>query len=339
MKQQNGRQGRRSARRAVLAREDRQYLKQLESKLQMVRDRVAAVDEGYATGLYLHGEGGTSKSFTVLRELDHRRADYVLFNSRMTGRGLYNSLERFPSSIHVLEDMEALTRDRGAQGVLRSALWAQRKPEQKGPLERLVTWTTYKMEHSFIFTGGIIMIANRSLDDVPELRAVKSRIVCMHLEVTAHELRALMRHVAGKGYSHKGIRLAPGACQEVCEYLIEQSLSLRRSLDMRLLINSFNDRLQWEAQDATCHWKDLVTARTRERPTALLDGKNVVSRMGRKQREHEIVAEILATSKDKAEQTRLWAERTGKSQAAWYRRRAEVGSNGSHSRKSEKVQK
>jgi hypothetical protein len=36
------------------------------------------------------------------------------------------------------------------------------------------------------------------------------------------------------------------------------------------------------------------------------------------------VEEILDTTEDPREQVRLWVERTGKSQAAWYRRRSEV---------------
>jgi hypothetical protein len=96
------------------------------------------------------------------------------------------------------------------------------------------------------------MIGNQPMDDVSVLRAVKTRIACLHLEVTA-ELRALMRDVAQKGYEYRGIQLEPAACREVCEYLIDLSVSLTRSLDMRLLINSLHDRLQWEERDAACH--------------------------------------------------------------------------------------
>jgi hypothetical protein len=91
-----------------------------------------------------------------------------------------NAIERFPDSIHVLEDMEQITRDRGAQGVLRSALWGQRVDGDRGPQERLVTWSTYRMEHSCLFTGKIIMIANKPLADLPELNAIKTRIASMH---------------------------------------------------------------------------------------------------------------------------------------------------------------
>src|SRR3954452_18184811 len=140
---------------------DLKNLAALEPKLQLVRDYVFQVVEGLATGLYLHGEGGIGKSFTVLTELERLKADYKLYNSRMTGRGLFNALEQFPDSVHVLEDMEPLTRDRGAQGVLRSALWGQRKDGGRGPMERTVTWSTAFTEHSFVFTGGIIMLANK----------------------------------------------------------------------------------------------------------------------------------------------------------------------------------
>jgi hypothetical protein len=40
-------------------------LLRLDHKLQLVRDRIQGVAEGYATGLYLWGEGGKSKSFTT----------------------------------------------------------------------------------------------------------------------------------------------------------------------------------------------------------------------------------------------------------------------------------
>ncbi len=296
----------------------------VETKLQLLRDRVIAVAKGYATGLYLHGGGGVGKSYTVLRALQHIDADCVTFNSRMTGRGLFDQLQKFPGSVHVLEDMEAFFSDKGAQGLLRRALWGQRREGAKGPLERRVTWTTHRKDEEFLFTGGIIVIGNRSIDDTPELRAVKTRIDCLHLDVSPAEITALIRHVASKGHDHQGMRLEPGVCLEVCEYLIHEALSVGRSLDMRLLINSFNDRLQWEEADVACHWKDLVAGRLRERPTAHPEQEVVRSRERRKQQERAIIAEILVAVPDRQDRLRLWAERTGKSQAAYYRRAAEL---------------
>src|SRR4051794_40751954 len=72
----------------------------LEPKLQLVRDFVFQVVAGLTTGVYLFGEGGIGKSFTVLSELERLKADYKIYNSRMTGRGLFNALEKFPDSVH-----------------------------------------------------------------------------------------------------------------------------------------------------------------------------------------------------------------------------------------------
>ena len=111
---------------------DRRHLAALETKFQLVRDYTGQVASGYCTGLYLFGEGGIGKSHTVIRELERLKADYKLFNSRMTGRGVYNALERFPDSIHVLEDMEAIFRDRGAQGVLHAPSGASARTAARG---------------------------------------------------------------------------------------------------------------------------------------------------------------------------------------------------------------
>src|SRR5260221_1664299 len=163
---------------------DQKYVDHLEQKFQMVRDYTASVANGRTTGFYVFGTGGCGKSYTILSELDRLQVPYKVFNSRMTGRGLFNALEKFPDAVHVLEDMEQLLRESAARGVLRSALWSQQTTDQGGPSERQVTWTTYRMEHCFIFTGSIIMTANRPFPDVPELDAVRTRIAYMQLVVT-----------------------------------------------------------------------------------------------------------------------------------------------------------
>src|ERR1700685_2053616 len=94
----------------------------LAKKLYLVRDHVTAVARGYKTGSYLYGSGGVGKSFTVLRHLESLGVPYQLFNSRMTAKGLFLALKSAPDAIHVLEDMERLTKDPDAQGVLRSAM-------------------------------------------------------------------------------------------------------------------------------------------------------------------------------------------------------------------------
>jgi hypothetical protein len=304
---------------ATLSAFDRSNLATLNAKLQMVRDFTGSVAEGRTTGFYLFGPGGCGKSFSILGELQRRGLPYRLFNSRMTGRGLYNALEAYPDGIHVLEDMEQLFRDGGAKGVLRSALWSQAGSDSRRPLERLVTWTTYKTEHKFVFTGGIIMTANRSFPPDPALDAIKTRIAYMHLVVSDNELIALMRDVSSRGYCDGSEEMEPEECLEVCEHLIRQSQGLHRQMDVRTLINGFKDFMQWRDYGTGCHWRDMVATRVKERPIALEETMTCVERAVEKRRDQDIARKIAATTPDRQERLRLWKEQTNKSQATLYR--------------------
>ena len=308
----------------TLSPQDLRHLTTLDAKLQIVRDRVASVALGRTTGFYLYGPGGCSKSYTVTKELERLEVPYRLFNSRMTGRGLYNALEDSPEAVHLLEDMEQLFRDSGARGVLRSALWSQPQEEKTGPIERLVTWSTYHMVHEFIFTGGIIMTANRPFPDLPELEAIRTRIAYMQLVVSDNELKALMRSIASKGYRQGNDRMDPEECWMVCEYVIEQCMGLNRALDIRLLVNGCQDYLQWTECQSGCHWRDLIAARVKQRPIMLEEAQGHGHREEQKRRELEIAAVIAAATKDRAERRLRWTEATGKSEQTLYRRLQEL---------------
>src|SRR5271168_1584211 len=197
---------------------DQDALNTLDKKQHLVRDHVTAVARGFKTGYYLYGTGGSGKSYTVLRHLESSDVPYQLYNSRMTAKGLYLTLHKAPDAIHVMEDMERLTKDPDAQGVLRSALWAQ--PGH----DRVVTWTTATDgAQRFVFRGGLIVISNRPLADLPELRALATRIEVHRLEVTDAELAALMRELAGKGYRLDGkVGIGPEECLQVTEYLLKE---------------------------------------------------------------------------------------------------------------------
>jgi hypothetical protein len=175
-------------------------LADLDNKFELVRDRVRAVVGNYQTGLYLCGAGGLGKSYNVFKQLEELQADFRVFNSRMTGKGLFRALEKAPHAVHVLEDMERLVNDKDAQGVLRSALWAQ--PGQ----DRVVTWVTAEAEARFVFHGGIIMLANRPLSDHPELRALATRIAVHKLEISDAEMAAHMLTASGRAPSISGTR-------------------------------------------------------------------------------------------------------------------------------------
>ena len=98
----------------------------LEKKLHLVRDHVTAVARGYKTGITCTAPAAWASPTPSCGTWNSLDVPYQLFNSRMTAKGLFLALQRAPDAIHVLEDMERLTKDPDAQGVLRSALWRSR---------------------------------------------------------------------------------------------------------------------------------------------------------------------------------------------------------------------
>ena len=156
-------------------REDRRHLETLRRKQQILRDLVAGVVRRRHTGLFLGGRGGIGKSHVVESELRRLHEPFKLWNATMTGRCLFDRLAVFPDAVHMLEDVESMTKDRRAVGVLRSALWGTRRGRDDR-MERLVTWNAKGSSDDVIFSGGVIMTSNRRLADLPELDALKTRI-------------------------------------------------------------------------------------------------------------------------------------------------------------------
>lgn len=296
----------------------------LEQKLQLVRDRVVGVAQGYDNGFYLWGEGGTSKSFTVEQTLDAISRRYVLTNTRITPKGLFELLRDFPDSIHVLEDVETLLKEKTAANILRSALWGQ--VNAHGVVERPVQWAISGDRQEFLFTGGLIFTVNCPLDNLPELRALKTRIPVVQFSPTNEEIAALMHQIASAGYQYGPHTLGPAACLEVMAVIIERSTRIQRNLDLRLLINGFHDRLQWQNGFAETHWIDLLDSRIKERVT---EPTEPMGRQAQSAEEQELLGRIVDLPA--SERLRAWIEATGKSRATLYRQislyRRETGTN------------
>ena len=86
--------------------EDAENLERLENKLTLIRDRVRSVVFRYNTGFFLHGPGGSGKSFAVRSELDSLGTRWIPHNSDMSAAGLFDMLHDLSDHIHLLEDME-----------------------------------------------------------------------------------------------------------------------------------------------------------------------------------------------------------------------------------------
>lgn len=301
---------------------DREHLAELNKKFQVVRDRVAGVAMGYHSGVIITGRGGTGKSWTAVEELTRLGCDYKLHNTHLTPRALFDEVAENARAVHVIEDAEEVTRNPVSLGVLRSATWGSRR-NQQGRYARLVTWGAHGAGSEVLFEGGIVLISNRALGDLPEMRALATRIPSLDLAVTPAEIAALMRSVARRGHQIGEARLGPDECMEVAEFIIAESAQSKRPLDMRALILGYADRLQSEDGDAGCDWRDLIRSTLRGRPAVTGDIEPVGMRAATKARELETAREIAGLAR--RERLQAWQEREGKSEAALYRRLAELG--------------
>jgi hypothetical protein len=115
-------------------------------------------------------------------------------------------------------------------------------------------------------------------------------------------------------------------------FIEEQVHALRSPLNMRLLINGYAAYIQWAAELSGTHWHDMIRSEIREQaPPMFVQPVTVRKPLGRAERKaehHRIVREILAQSGDAKERLRLWNERTGLEQSAFYARKVEVESEG-----------
>ena len=245
---------------------------------------------------------------------------HEIYNSRMTAKGLFLAMKHSPDAVHVLEDMERLTKDADAQGVLRSALWTQ--PGH----DRVVTWTTAtEGSQRFIFRGGLILISNRPLANMPELLALATRIEVHQLEVTDAELEALMRDLASRGYRHSDkIVIAPEESILVTEHLIRECRQAGCPLDLRLQQKSFKTYLQWESDWSVTHWQDLVAASVREASHHFRHEAETAPREERRTLRRNVLREIIRLTDDQREQLKRYETQTGGSRADFYRRKREI---------------
>jgi hypothetical protein len=181
-------------------------------------------------------------------------------------------------------------------------------------MEREILWTAFNTDIRFTFTGGVILIANKSLEALPELAALATRITVLQLIATFAEVAALMRSVAILGFTFGQDFVTPKECMEIAEYVIDRMRALDRPLDMRVYVNGVKDYLQCKIGHSDTDWKDLIETRLR-RTTVLRERRaDVMSR------EASIALELSRMEISAAERMRLWKERTGKSARAYWRR-------------------
>ena len=238
---------------------DLKHLANYECKLQLVKDQTTLCARGYWNGLYVHGSGGIGKSFAVLSQLDAMGIKPVLHNTRLSGPAFFNSIEQHSKELHVIEDVEQVFLERTNMSLVRSALWGQK--DKMGKQRRLVIYGVHPAERIVVFEGQIIFTGNRPLQDIPELRALATRISVQEVAVTKDELLALMKKICTADFvTDKGM-LPNELCWEVFDKLVDLWPE-NKLYDIRILERCFSGRMGvMNLKDQIkSSWEEIVAA-------------------------------------------------------------------------------
>jgi hypothetical protein len=111
----------------------------------------------------------------------------------------------------------------------------------------------------------------------------------------------------------------------VAHFVITELLRRGRRFDLRLFLDkALPDYQQWKDGEAESDWMDLVAASIEEHLAAVRHLDSHQSRAGRKEAEQTIAREIVREHATREDRVRAWAQGTGKSERAFYRRLAEI---------------
>jgi hypothetical protein len=303
--------------------DDTAHYKAFMRQLAILRDRVRGVVAKEATGFYLHGRAGTSKTHTIFTTLDQLGANYMPANGHLTPIGLFNSLDENRDRILVIDDVATLFNQPLSLQFLLAALGS---PNGRSQI-RKIRHKTAAGERVIPYTGGIIAISNLSLSGHHNeiLEALRDRIFVTGFEPTDEQVCALIHHLAGQGIKD----VAPQDARVVADFVIGECKARGVRPSVRLFIDkALADFRLYRAGKTECDWRDLVINSIEQQMLELEHPTRGLDRAGQIEAERQIALQIVLEFKTQDERLAAWKKRTGKSQAALYRRMADLKRKG-----------
>jgi hypothetical protein len=293
------------------------HLAALEEQHVIIRDRIRSVAAKQHNGLFLFGPPGTSKTWLIETTLEKAGVPLVKKNGNLTAVALFDLLEEFRDSVIVLDDLTSIFSKPEALQIFLAALG-----NQANGRGRLVTHKHARADRSVVFTGGIIATSNFNLKESndPAVQALADRMHIINYDPSNELLKAKIYDIARNG--DKGT--SPKDCKMVADFMFS-ILPENARPTIRLFVDKvLPDFRFWKSGKSESHWHDLVRSTVLQHLSQLTKPVRPVRRQDKIAVEREIVAEICSSTEDSKHQVRLWTDRTGKSQSAFYRRKAEI---------------
>jgi MoxR-like ATPase len=298
-----------------------QLLSDLNRQQAVLRDLVRAAALNYSGGLYLYGPAGTGKTHAVRGVLQAEGVLYAYQRGHVTPLGLYKLLEENAEGLTVLDDVGQVFRSEVALQILLAAL----EPKREGRPRR-VSHKTSREEHSFDFEGAVICVSNLELHGDQLLEAFKSRVNVYHYAPPDAALAAMMLALAAEGWPAARPTLTPAECREVAQFTIKEMLRRGCHFDLRVYLDKALPLYQQAKDDmAESHWLDLVAAAVTEHLTRPRHEPEAPgSRDARRERERELLRQILGQHATREAQVAAWTQATGHSRRSFFNRLAEL---------------
>ncbi len=292
-------------------------------KLQsLIKDRIRSVVHGEAHGMYLHGRPGSSKTRLVRSTLDMLGAAHAYSLGHVTPIGLFELLASHPDQIIVLDDVSSLFKQPVALQLLLAALGSPHDDSRT----RLVRHKTNRGDTTVPFSGGIIAISNLPLEGHnPEvLAALTDRVYVVGYEPSDDQIHAHIMDIAATG--PKGVN--PENALMVANYVLTECKRLQIRPSLRTYVDkALPDFRLWESQRSESHWKDLVLSSLQQAVVMPHLEQRDLGRAERTEAERRVALSIYLEYPSRHERVKAWKDRTGKSQAAFYRRVEELRKN------------
>lgn len=235
---------------------DEEIIAEIEQRFNIMQEITKGCAQGAIRAVIVSGAGGTGKTFTVERILEHEKEHNnvkpMIIRGKLTAISLYMKLyeQRHANCVTVLDDADGMLDDVDALSVLKAALDTS--------VVRTVSWMSQAsalkendVPQSFVFEGSVEFISNidfnRVIDQgkskiVDHLKALKTRVLYLDLKLhTARELVLYITHTVRKN----GILIQDGLTkeqqEEALQYLIKNrdklsSISIRAAMQLSGLI-------------------------------------------------------------------------------------------------------
>ena len=298
-------------------------LKELHSQRTLIKDRVRGVVHRLASGVYLFGRPGTSKTHCVRTTLDELSQPYVYCNGHLTPIGLFGLIRDNPQSVIVLDDVTEVLNQATALQILLASLGTP----HDGSRIRTVRYRTARGDEVVRFSGGIVVISNLPLASHKSevLSALQDRVQVIAYEPTDEQMEAFIYEIADsspRGVPAKDARM-------VADFLLSACRKTEIRPSVRLFVDkALPDHRQWSEKKSESHWKDLVRSSLQQEAIPHELPLQDVSRKERKETEQRMVLTLYSEFSDASDRVKAWEERTGKRKSAFYRRQYELKEKG-----------